>query len=60
MVATEDEYLATHIRNLQVGTIVNEKASESVLLQQLQDARVVGILHLVTIGSMEHVDDDEL
>ena len=60
MVATEDEYLATHIANFEVGAIVHEKASESVLPEQLLDACVVGILHLVAIGSMEHVDDDEL
>lgn len=60
MVATEDENLATHLSNFEVRTEIDKEALESVLSEQLLDARVVGILHLVAIGSMEHVDDDKL
>ena len=59
VVATENEYLSTHIAHLKVWAKVDEETAEAVLLEQLQDARVVGILHLVAIGCMEHVDDDE-
>lgn len=60
MVATEDENLATHLSDFEVRTEIDKEALESVLSEQLLDARVVGILHLVAIGSMEHVDDDKL
>lgn len=51
-VATEDEYLATHISNCEVRTKIDKEALESILAEQLLDACIVGILHLITIGSM--------
>lgn len=59
VVATEDEYLSTHIAHLKVWAKVDEEAAEAVLSEQLLDACVVGILHLVAISCMEHVNDNE-
>ena len=60
VVATEDENLASHVAHLEVRTIIDEETSEVLMVKQLLDACVIDALHLVAIGSMEHVDDDKL
>lgn len=58
-VAADDEYLPTHVADTKVVPEVDEEALEAVLAEQLLYPCVVGVLHLVAIGSMEQVDDDE-
>ena len=59
VVATKDEDFPSHIANFEVGAIVDEDTTEAVLPEQLLNPCVVGILHLVPIGFMKHVDDDK-
>ena len=59
VVATENEDFPSHISDFEVGAIVDEETTESVLPEQLLNPCVVSILHLVSIGFMKHVDDDK-
>lgn len=59
VIATEDEDFPSHIADFEVGAIVDEETTEAVLPEQLLNPCVIGILHLVPIGSMKHVDDDK-
>ena len=59
VVATKNEDFPSHIADFEVGAIVDEETTEVVLPEQLLNPCVVGILHLVPIGSMKHVDDDK-
>ena len=59
VVATEDEDFPSYVADFEVGSIVDEEASESVLPEQLLNPCVVGILHFVSFGFMKHVDDDK-
>ena len=60
VVATEDEDFPPNVTDLEVGTIINEEASESAFPEQLLNALVIHALHLVPISSVKQVDDDKL
>ena len=59
VITTKDEDFPSHISDFEVGAIVDEETTKAVLPEQLLNPCVVGILHLVPIGSMKHVDDDK-
>ena len=59
VVAAKNEDFPSHISDFEVGAIVDEETTEAVLPEQLLNPCVVGILHLVPIGFMKHVDDDK-
>ena len=60
VVTTENEDFSPNVTDLEVGTIINEEASESAFPEQLLNALVIHALHLVPISSVKQVDDDKL